>query len=498
MAKMFQTIRGFRPPRSTFNLSYTKLFTGDLGELYPVCLYDCIPGDIFSLANNVVIRFMPMVAPILHAVSIFMHYFFVPYRLLWDSWEDFITGGEDGSDSSTLPTWNVTDNAVGSLWDLLGFPTGVTPDADNRPVAFPQYAYNQIYNEFYRDQNLVTALTITSAEDIQKRAWVRDYFTSALPWVLKGTAPTLPITSTVDASSAVGGTSADNAALRLQINNGADTIATPSGTYNTDLENALEKLSVSSASIDMATFRLTAMINQWMERNARGGSRYVEWLMAHHGIAPNDARLQLPEFIGGTRAPLIISEVLQTESSDATTAQGTMAGHGISAGVQRVGRYRVQEFGLIMGILSIMPETMYSQGINKQWTRSSRYDYYNPSFAHLSEQAIERKELYTNGVKADNETVFGYQGIYDEYRKMTNQVSGEMRYGQTYDHWNLGRYFSGAPSLNQTFIECDGTTAAFKRFLAVPSEPAFMAHVGNITRAARPIPAIATPGITRI
>ncbi len=493
MAKLFQSVKGFSPPRSLQNLSHTKLFTGDFGYLYPILSQDCIPGDVFSIANNVVLRMMPLTAPVLHRINLFVHYFFVPYRLLWDAgaddnWEDFISGGEDGADAGVIPTWDVTDVTEGSLWDHLNMPMGITPHADNRPVSFPQSAYNMIYNEFYRDQNLVTPLVITTAEAIQKRAWSKDYFTGSLPWVLKGTPPSLPITGT--GTALWGAVTGANQSDMTQ-----DAVADVPFDANTKETLEANTIDLSSAStVDVGELRLTVQIQKWMEINARAGSRHVEFLRAHYGVSPTDSRLDRPEIFGATKAPIIISEVLQTESSDAATALGTMGGHGISAGQQQVARYKVKEFGIILGIMSVLPEAMYAQGINKQWLRRTRYDYYNPQFAHLSEQAIQRMELYCTAVKADNETVFGYQGIYDEYRYFPSGVAGEMNFDEGYDHWNICRDFAAPPVLNQTFVECTPR----KDFLAAAAEPAFVCHVGNIVRAARPIPAIATPGVSRI
>lgn len=502
MAKLFQSVRGFRPARSVHNLSHTKLFTGDMGELYPVFStggIDCIPGDVFSLSANVVLRLMPMVAPILHRVNVFVHYFFVPYRLLWDAgtddnWEDFITGGEDGTDAGTIPTWSPSDVTVGSLWDHMGFPMGITPDADNRPVDWTKRSYNLIWNEFYRSEDLQTALTITTAEAIQKRAWQKDYFTSASIYTsgVKGTAPSLPVTLSGTLSAVWPAVSAANQATLYRDNTANQPY--DAGTKTT-LENNTIDLSAGSAStVDITELRLTISIQKWMERNARGGSRYIEFLRAHHGVSPTDQRLDRPEMIGAIRAPVIVSEVLATSDATGASDLGTMAGHGISAGTQHAGRYHVKEFGLIMGMLSVMPEPMYAQGINKQWTRTTRYDYYNSAFAHLSEQGIERKELFANGTKADNETIFGYQGIFDEYRYIPSGVSGKMNFGEDFDHWNVCRDFASAPTLNSTFVECDPR----KDWLAVEADPTFVCHVGNIVRAARPIPAIATPGVNRI
>ena len=218
-------------------------------------------------------------------------------------------------------------------------------------------------------------------------------------------------------------------------------------------------------------------------------ARYTESLQAHFGVSPRDERLQRPEYIGGSKSPVIVSEVLQTSSSDATSPQGNMAGHGVSASSTFCGKYRATEHGLIMGILSIMPRTMYQQGMDRQWLRRSRYDFYFPEFANLSEQAILNCELYATTVEATNKAIFGYQGRYDEMRTKRNMVCGQMR--STFDYWHLGRIFSSQPALNESFIQC----VPDKRIFAAPSEPGFIVQFANLIKAWRPMPIQSDPGL---
>ena len=192
MSGVFQSVRSASPGRSVFNLSYEKKFTCDMGQLIPVMCDEMVPGDKFNIGNQMIIRFQPLVAPILHEINVFVHYFFVPYRLLWSDWEKFITGGEDGTFTATLPRWTPTSNAIGSLWDYMGMPTGVTP-SNRLPLDFPKRAYNFIWNSFYRDETLQAALDINVSDTILRRAWEKDYFTSSLPWQQRGIAPALPI-----------------------------------------------------------------------------------------------------------------------------------------------------------------------------------------------------------------------------------------------------------------------------------------------------------------
>lgn len=496
MSKLFQQIAPARVGRSVFNLSYEKKFSCDMGQLIPVMCDEVVPGDVFEIANEMIVRLQPLVAPVLHELNVFVHYFFCPYRLLDDSFEDFITGGVQGTDSSTLTEWQPTTYTAGSLWDYFGFPVGVDPDGAY-PLAFPRTAYNRVYNEFYRDENLITEVLLTN-EDILFRCFQKDYFTSALPWQQRGTAPAFPLSGTAAADftgstsivNSSGGTNSPKVSTSAADNrimiNGANDVA--------NYMNALSDNEVdfsSAGTFDIADMRLAFAIQRWMERNARGGVRYTEFLRAHYGVSPRDDRLDRCEFIGGTRAPVIVSEVLQTSESG-TTAQGNMSGHGLAVDRRRVCRYRVQEFGLILGIMSIMPKVSYaSQGVNRQWLRRTRYDFYSPEFANLSEQAILEAEIYATGVDAENNTIFGYQGVFDEMRTKHDMVCGDMR--STFNYWHLARTFASAPSLNAAFVTCDGTAATMKRIFADGAEDGFLVSFGNIIRALRPLPVQADP-----
>lgn len=244
-----------------------------------------------------------------------------------------------------------------------------------------------------------------------------------------------------------------------------------------------------ATTFDVNDLRLAFQTQKLLERMATGGSRYEEFLQSVYNASPGDARIQRPEWIGGMKVPVIFSEVLQT-SEDGTTPQGTMAGHGITVGMKRIGHYRAKEFGLVMSILSVMPKAAYSQGIHRDWLKSTRYDFFNPLFSNLGEQPITHAELYTSATQADNESVFGYQGRYNEMRTSLDTVSGEFGPGETYEYWHFGRKFASKPSLNSTFLEYDGRTDAF----AAPSEPQLLINCGNIIKAVRPLPIMPMPG----
>jgi len=485
MSRQFNRTGILRPGRSLFNLSYEKKLTCDMGMLIPVQCDEVVPGDIWKQGIQAILRMQPLVAPIMHEVNVYFHTFFGPSRLLDENFEDFISGGEDGEYNTPLVRWTPTNTAKYSLWDYLGFPVGVTPTGA-LPLNFPRAMYNRIFNEYYRDENLQAEVSENN-EAILYRAWEKDYFTSALPWQQRGIAPALPIsgiTSAVWEAASFGIGSDQNIS---HTGNVFKTTASPATVLQDAFNNNTVDLSAATT-FNVADLRLAFQIQKWLERNARAGSRYTEFLNSHFGVSPRDDRLQRMEYIGGAKFPVIVSEVLQT-SETGTSPQGNLAGHGITAGSNFIGKFRVPEFGYIMTIMSIMPRSAYQQGIDRQWLRETKFDYYFPEFSNLSEQAILQAEIYATGVEAENQTIFGYQGRYDEMRVKRNMVVADMR--DTFDYWHLGRQFGTAPVLNEDFIKC----VPRKDIFAVPSEPGFVVSVGNIIRAARPMPIMSNPGL---
>lgn len=380
-SKVFRRVGGLNPGRSAFDLSYEKKFTCDMGQLIPVMCEEAVPGDIWKIGNELVIRFQPLAAPTLHEINAYVHNYFVPYRLLWDDWEDFISGGVDGEFAAELPRWTpgVGKNGIGSLWDYLGFPVGVNP-AGALPLDFPRRAYNFVYNEYYRDQNLQDEIPLDN-QDVLNRAWEKDYFTSALPWQQRGPAPALPIAGTARAifeglidsrtSGSTGATTEKSVWLNLPPD-GVRLVNIFSGAYggvsptNDQLRSWFNNNHIDlgvASTFDIADLRLAFQVQKWMERNARAGVRYTEFLRSHFGVAPRDERLDRPEYIGGSKSPIILSEVLQTSSTNSTSPQGHLAGHGITADKTFISTYRVQEFGLIIGIMSVMPSVLSKTNI---------------------------------------------------------------------------------------------------------------------------------------
>lgn len=497
--RAFTNVMTVRPKKSAFDLSHSKLFTGDMGVIYPVCADEVMPGDILKVGCEAVIRMQPLVSPVLHEINVFTWYFFVPYRLLNTDtfeWVPFITGDEDGDDASVLPRWDPTDYAVGSLWDHLDFPPTIKPTG-TLPMAFPLMAYNMVWNEFFRDEMIQDEVDLMQ-ENLLYAAWEKDYYSSARLDQQLGTAPSIPITGSASAvwTNANIGASLTGAQTVMASTSVADNrldVSTP-GTYGrANLLGAFNANSIDLSNLvtfDVADMRYIFQVQKWMELNQRAGVRYPEFLYAQFGETIPDSTVQRPVYIGGAKSPIIISEVAQTSRTDAgESPQGTLAGKGVQVNQQFCGSFHAKEFGVLIGLMCIKPRTMYSQGINRQWLRVNRLEFPFPLFANLSEQPILQAEIFTSTVEAENKTIFGYVGQYDECRYKPNTIAGLMR--TDFDFWHLARIFSSAPTLDDTFLKCNPD----KRIFAVPSEPGFVIHHGNLIKAIRPIPQIAAPGL---
>lgn len=505
---MFKSTSYRSPKKNKFDLSYERKMSMQMGGLYPCYQEDIVPGDSFRVNSEVLLRLAPLLSPVMHRVNVNVHYFFVPYRLLWSEWEDFITGGEDGTANPPYPRIALSDQidseffSEGSLADYLGLPT--IPDGeeiqntDNGISALPFRAYQLIYNEYYRDQNLIDKVPITKnsgdittpAEQdatlrIRTRAWEKDYFTSSLPESQRGGEAEIPIgtispnyKSQTELTLGDGSTPLDG---NLESVNGAlSTLGTPPQTLN--VEN-LDDFDVDPVSIN--ELRKANRLQQWLERSMRGGSRYIEQILSHFGVRSSDQRLQRPEYLGGGRQPVVISEVLQTSSTDATTPQGEMAGHGISVGNANSFQKTFEEHGIVLGIISVLPKTTYQQGIHRMWTKFDKFDYYFPEFAHLGEQEVKGREIFTDYQNQANwEDTFGYQERYAEYKHRNNEVAGDFRSSLAF--WHMGRIFTSAPSLNENFVTSDPT----KRIFAVTEQTVdnLYVQIYHNVSALRPMP----------
>lgn len=463
--------------RNKFNLSYTKLLTCDMGELVPIGLTEVLPGDTVQQATNALIRCSPLLAPIMHPVRCAIHHWFVPHRLVWEDFEDFITGGPDGLNASVFPTITIgggSGAAIGSLADYLGVPTGI----NNIEVsALPFRGYAEIWNEYYRDQDLQTPLTIdeTSGADtttsvaLQNADWEKDYFTSARPWEQKGPAITIPLGSTApilrtnlaanpwtayDTGTNTALTSGGNQDLQIDAQadsrtaGGVELNWDPRGSIYTDLTNA--------SAITINALREAMALQRYAEARARYGSRYTEYLR-YLGVRSSDARLQRPEYLGGGREVIQFSEVLQTaEGADGGVA--SMYGHGIAG--MRSNRYRkfFEEHGYVFSLLTVRPKTIYGQGLFRHWNRRVKEDFWQQELQHIGQQEILNKEVYAAHASPDN--TFGFQDRYDEYRRSESLISGEFR-DTTLDHWHMARIFGSSPALNASFVSSVPTKRIF-------------------------------------
>lgn len=523
--KQFEKVRLQKPKSSVFNLSHEKKLTCNMGELVPIFCEETLPGDKFRVNTEMLLRFQPLISPIMHRVNVYTHFFFVPYRLIWNEWEKFITGGEDGKAAPVYPTFEGNlqygqtniDNvfASGSLMDHFGIPvnTFVGSSANQRKLSLlPFRAYQLIWNQYYRDQNLQSPIDFSLAsgalsyEDheteltklltIRKRAWEKDYFTSALPWAQRGDQVLLPLqgeapvtgvpllreasSHSIQSSDAILSHSAGTGALMYETANG----------QTLEIFNGLEADLTSASSTTITELRRAYALQRWLEKMARGGSRYVEQMLHMFGVKSSDARLQRPEYLGGGKLPVQISEVLQTSQSEETgTPQGNMSGHGFTAGVNNGFTRYFEEHGLVIGIMSILPRTGYMQGVPKMLMKDDRFDYFFPEFAHIGEQEVKTHELYYNPEVNPTDSDFGYQRRYAEYTVRNDMVAGDMR--TTLKHWHMCRDFSNKPQLNSAFVTSDPTTRIFA--VEDPQWSKLICQLYFDFKAIRPIPKFGDP-----
>jgi len=490
--------------RSQFNLSYTKLLTCDMGELVPIGLTECLPGDVFQGNTNALLRCAPMLAPVMHPVHVRIHHWFVPHRLVWSNFENFITGGPDGLNASVFPTIAMPGAggaAVGSLADYLGVPTGVNSLAVS---ALPFRGYAKIWNDWYRDQDLQTPLVIntgdgvdaTTSTALQNCSWEKDYFTSARPWEQKGAAVNIPLGTRadvkgigrVDGAASVqvaasfretgGGTRAYNAGASQLWDAGAGSqmVANVTGTAPNLFPDIWADLS-SATGVSVNVLRAALALQRFQEARARYGSRYVEYLRAL-GVRSSDARIDRPEYLGGGKQTIQFSEVLATAETGTTVDVGDMKGHGIAALRSNRFRYFCEEHGYIHSFISVRPKTIYANGLFRHWNRRTKTDFWQRELQHIGQQAILNKEVYAAHATPDG--TFGYQDRYDEYRRMESSIAGEFR-STLLDFWHMARIFASAPALNAAFVSAVPTERSF----AVPSQDVLYIHAKHNLMARR-------------
>ena len=498
---LFNSIKLQRPKKNVFDLTHDVKLSAEMGNLTPILTLECVPGDKFELGCESLIRFAPMIAPVMHRMDVTMHYFFVPNRIVWSNWEKFITDANSGLVMPYLASENFTPGyetyfpTARKIGDYLGIPPAPTGATATNINALPFSAYQMIYNEFYRDQNLIAPVNfkLTDGEQtsnradlltLRKRAWEHDYFTASLPFAQKGQAVDIPlgeISGDVLVKTTGTTTTLTGSPSSITVPNAS---STPPYAANT-LFAETDGLELQPTTIN--DLRRAFRLQEWLEKNARGGTRYIENILTHFGVKSSDKRLQRPEYITGVKSPVVISEIVNQTGQIDGLPQGNLAGHGVSVSSGRSGSYYCEEHGYIIGIMSVMPKTAYQQGIPRTFLKNDTLDYFWPSFAHIGEQAVENRELYAYTPTGTD--TFGYVPRYAEYKFMPSRVAGDFR--TTLDYWHLGRKFASQPSLNGAFVNCDAT----KRIFAVddPAGDSLYCHVLNKIKAVRPMPKFGTP-----
>lgn len=503
----FQLVAGKKVRRNKFDLSQEKKLSLKMGKLYPILCEEVLPGDSFRVNSESLLRFAPMIAPVMHRMNVYIHYFFVPNRLIWDNWENFITGGRNGDQLPDMPYITIQQATInnfqkGTVSDYLGLPTFKLTDTITEPVqvsSLPFRAYVKIFNEYYRDPNLQGALPVGEAIDgnnngeigtltlIRQRAWEKDYFTSALPWSQRGAEVELGLQQNFANPQYVydqDGQKVTNYISGEGLFAGNSTGQLYHAPVTGGANDEPVSIGIDNVGININDLRKSVRLQEWLERTARGGYRYVEQILSHFGVKSSDARLQRPEYLGGGRQPVVISEVLNTAGGE--TPQGQMSGHGISVGSEFGFKKYFEEHGFVMGIMSVIPKTSYQQGIHRSFKRFDKFDFYFPEFANLGEQEILDMELFFDGSKSGR-TTFGYQSRYAEYKYGKSTVHGDFRDDLSFYH--MGRIFTSEPSLNSSFTSADPTT----RIFAVESGDNLYANIYHNISAVRPMPYFSNP-----
>lgn len=511
-------------PRSRFTGSWTRKTTFDAGRLIPFLVEEVLPGDHLKYDVTAYVRLSTPLFPMFDNQRIDTHFFFVPSRLVWNNWKGFMGEQPDLDNWTTFLIPQVVSPAGGwaanSIYDHMGIPVAsqITAGQSISVNALPLRAYNLIFNEWFRDQNMVSKAIVQMGDGpennpayygILRRAKSHDYFTSALPWPQKSlTNPIIPLQGQAPVTGIGIVSQAGNFGANVPV---WETVGTT--TYNFAQQTAdagriyvrgtgagaaqgpviYANLDATAVGVAINNFRQSMALQSLLERDARGGTRYIEVIKAHFGVTSPDARLQRPEYIGGGSTPLNLTPVAQTAPT-AGVPVGALGAAGTGVGMHKA-NYASTEHGYILGLISIKSELSYQQGLHKMWTRQTRYDFYWPSFAQLGEQPVRRQEIYCTGVDADDQIVFGYQERWHEYRTRYSEVTGQFRSTATgtLDPWHLAQRFTSAPVLDQNFIYDEPPMTRVLAAGALAANQQYLADILIQRDAVRPLPMYSTP-----